>query len=29
MQVIDEKSLETLSFTTNISQHLLGDDDFI
>ncbi|CAD8209805.1 unnamed protein product [Paramecium octaurelia] len=29
MQVIDEKSLETLSFTTNISKHLLGDDEFI
>ena len=29
MQVIDERSLETLSFTTNISRYLLGTDYFI
>lgn len=29
MGVIDERTLETLSFTTNISKHLLGQDEFI
>ena len=29
MGVIDEKTLETLSFTTNITQHMIGDDEFL